>query len=285
MSENDHPGVPSALPRPPIDLVAAAIRQAPALPGFILLVAEGYESLGETLPSIRDCVRPLVFETDMEDFPYRISATCFLCRYRGRHWVITAKHCLRATDGKDVRIACNPRTKSFLPLATMHMASVDHADDDHADVAIFEASPERLSSEEQGALKFLDLDQLESGHLRLTKGDDIINPGYPDDLNSVDYDAQKIVEQRYCPGCVYDGETTDDHIHFLRYEPLEHVNRLSGMSGSPVFFLKRHAGWVYCSLAGMLIRAVPESRVGRFISAGVIVEMLRQIIERQAKDG
>ena len=279
-SQNEPP-----LPRPPIELVAAALKRAPALPGFTLLVAEGYEALGETLISIRACGRPIVFETDLEDFPYSISATCFLCRYRGRHWVFTAKHCLRATDGRDVRIACNPKTKSFLPIVRMHKASVDSEDNDHADVAIFEAHPERLSPNEQQALKFLDLDQLESGHLGLIKGDDIMNPGCPDELNYVDYDAQKIVEQRYCPGCVYDGETTDDHVHFLRYEPLEHVNQLSGMSGSPVFFLKRHSGWVYCSLAGILIRAVPETRVGRFISAGVLIAMLQQIIERQAPDG
>lgn len=218
----------------------------------------------------------------MEEYPYAISATCFLCRYRGRHWVITAKHCLRATDGSDVRIACNPKTKSFLPIVRMHKASVDHEDNDHADVAIFDAHPEQLSPEEQEALKFLDLDQLESGYLRLVKGDEIINPGCPDELNYVDYEAEKIVERRYCPGGVYEGETTDDQIHFLRYQLLEHVHKLNGMSGSPVFFLKRQGGWVYFSLAGILIRAVPETRVGRFISAGVLIAMLRQIIEMQA---
>ena len=44
--------------------------------------------------SALECSRPVCFETGDEAFPYTQIGSCFVIRFRDRHWVITAKHLL-----------------------------------------------------------------------------------------------------------------------------------------------------------------------------------------------
>jgi hypothetical protein len=225
---------------------------------------------------------PLIFESLPEGGEYGIAGSSFLVRYRGRHWVITAGHCLQGGDGRNVRVALNPLTGTFLPLMSLRVGHTPRADSDHADVAIFEAEPERLTPEDQQARVYFDLDQLAGGDGALTPETELITPGYPREHNFVDYDAIAIVATPYAPGGLYAGTTGDVHNHFIHYQALDEVESVQGLSGSPVIMLLRQSGWVYFSLAGMLLRADRNARIGRFVEARALVRLLDRIIAGDA---
>jgi hypothetical protein len=66
-------------------------------------------------------------------------------------------------------------------------------DGDHADVAIFETEPERLTPEDQQARVYFDLDLLAGGDGAVMPETELITPGYPREHNFVDYDSIAIV--------------------------------------------------------------------------------------------
>jgi hypothetical protein len=169
-------------------------------------------------------------------------------------------------------------SENFLPIKMMHVASTDNPDSDHSDLALFEADMDKVSPEEWAALHLLELDHLTVGYRLLNSGTDLMIPGFPKKVNMVDYDATKIIEQRYIPSGVYDKPTTDAHVHFLSFRELDQVSAIDGMSGSPVIMMKGDGNFHYYSLAGMLIRGDPDTKIGRFVEAGMIVWSLERIM-------
>ena len=112
--------MPSEMPERialPAEVVRLYLASVPRLAGRMPLLGSGYEQHGPTLTTLASYAHPLIFEADIEGTEYGIAGTCFLGRYKGELFVITAGHCLCGSNGNDVRIALNPETKSFLPLS------------------------------------------------------------------------------------------------------------------------------------------------------------------------
>jgi hypothetical protein len=148
------------LPPEAVNALREFLKMKSPRPGRMRLMAEKFGKYGPTITSLASCVHPLIFETDIEGTEYGIAGSCFLAKYKDRLFVITAKHCLTPANGNDVRIALNPKTKTFLPLKQLHRAESNPADQDYADVAIFEAAPENLEHVEQQNLNFIDFNSL-----------------------------------------------------------------------------------------------------------------------------
>jgi hypothetical protein len=264
---------------PPRDLVVAYMKTVPNRPGLIPLVAEPYPDCGETFSGTWKVSYPLIWEDELEGYEYGIAGTGFLALYRRRLFLVTAKHCLREGPCNNLRVACNPKTKTFLPLQALHRASTPAEDSDFADLAIFEAKPGLLTSEEQRGLHFLDMRQLALGWRLLEVGDRLTTPGFPKGITYVDFDNAKLVEQRYVPSGLYEGPTDDAHIHRIRFPELNQVESIDGMSGSPALFVKNFPEAHYYGCAGMLIRGGTDALLGRFIELPVIVHALNKICE------
>ena len=264
---------------PPPELVAAYMKTVPDRPGLIPLVAELYPECGQTFSGTWKVSYPLIWEDELEGYEYGIAGTGFLVRYRKRLFLVTAGHCLRDGPCDNLRVACNPETKSFLPLQSLHRASTTAEDNDFADLAIFEANPGRLTPAEQSALQYLDLQRLTLGSNYLKIGDRMTTPGFPKGTTYVDFEKVKLVERRYIPSGYYQGPTGDAHIHSLNYSELDQVESIDGMSGSPVLFIKQFPEAHYYGCAGMLIRGGKEAMSGRFIELPVIIHALNRICE------
>ena len=262
--------------------VARFINSLPTLPGFLPVVPASFSEFGDTLPKAYSAAYPIIYETDLDDYEYAISGTGFFLRFRGRLFFVTAQHCVAGISGNEIRLACNVKTKAFLPLRKLHLAETDSPDSDFSDLALMEAEPTLLSQEEQRDLHWLDMDALAGGWRAMDEKTDLFSPGFPKELNFVDYEARKIVEQRCVPGGVYGGPLSDQHMHVLRYAELDHVGSIDGMSGSPVIMMKQIGGWYRYTLAGVLIRGTKESMTGRFIDAGVVLHALETITRQRA---
>jgi hypothetical protein len=277
-NHSNHQGLPREAVR--IHLTSAA-----KLPGRIILVSNGYEEYGQTLIGLGSYAHPLIFETGLDGAEYGIAGSCFLINYRGEHFVLTAKHCLTGSNGNEVRIALNPKTKSFLPLKQLHKAESNPPNQNYADVAIFEAAPELLQAEEQDFLEALQLDDLKLAEFQLKQDTKLVVPGFPKALNEVDYDRYVLHTQRYLPSAEYDGAADRPGIHRMQFDDLSHIDWPDGMSGSPVFFIEDHPDGHYFGFAGMLIRAHQTWRHAEFIGANVLFFMLDTIIAQRSEDG
>ncbi|HRY49073.1 MAG TPA: trypsin-like peptidase domain-containing protein [Candidatus Paceibacterota bacterium] len=244
------------------------------LPGLQILFPSQLKEYGPTIEGLGAFARPLVFDSGLAGYEYAISGTCFLASFRGRNLVITARHCLTGSDGNDVRIACNPVTKSFLPLKQMHRAE---GNPDYCDFVVFEAAPELLSFEEAATIPYLNLDQLRPRTRQVRQGTKLVVPGFPKDLNAVDYGRFVLHEQRYLPSGYFLGPTSETGIYQLSFDHIEHVESIDGMSGSPVFSIEEHNDLHYFGFMGMIIRGSVESRSARFIASEIIFQALNKL--------
>ena len=267
----------------PIQVIQAYLATQVQRPGREILLATRSEQYGQTLTGLGNFTHPLIFDTTIDGADYGIAGSCFLGRYHGDLFVVTAKHCLTASNGNDVRIALNPSTKSFLPLKQLHKAESTPPNQDWADVAIFEAAPELLEAEEQKFLKAINLDRLKADELRMKQDARLVIPGFPKSLNEVDYDRLVLHTQRYMPSGKYVGPAGRLGIHAMKFDELEQIDWPDGMSGSPVFFVEEHVESHYFGLLGMLIKAHRVSLEAEFIGADVLFKMLDAIIAERGK--
>jgi hypothetical protein len=245
------------------------------LPGLQLLFPKQFQEFGPSLETLGAFARPLIFDSGVEGYDYGISGTCFLARFRGRKLVITAKHCLKGSDGNDVRIARDSETNSFLPLKQMHKVE---GDSDYCDLVVLEAAPELLSYEESSRIPYLDLDQLKPRTRNIPVGTRLVLPCFPKDLNEVDYDRFVIHEQRYMPAGTFTGRTSDPGIFGITFGELSQVSSIDGMSGCPVFSIEEHSNLHYFGFAGMVIRGSVTSLSARFIASEVIFQALGKLV-------
>lgn len=276
MSDFDH--LPPEAMKALHDFLTKKINQ----PGRIRLMAEKFDKFGPTLTSLASCVHPLIFETGIEGADYGIAGSCFLARYKGQLFVITANHCLSAANGNDVRIALNPETKSFLPLNQLHRAESKPANQDYADFAVFEAAAENLEPKEQEFLNALDLDSFHAANIKIQADARLVIPGFPKCLNSVDYDRFVLHMQRYLPSGKYRGLVGRAGIHRMEFDELEQIDWPDGMSGSPILFVENLPDGHCVGFLGMLIKAHRYQKNAEFIGADVVFYLLDEIIKSNA---
>jgi len=128
-----------------------------------------------------------------------------------------------------------------------------------------------------------DLDQGLLYAENLKRGDELWIVGYPAESNFVDYERETIRSTRAVIRALYDGESISDHCHTLCIETSIELNSLDGLSGSPVFYMKRvleEGEFVeYPLLVGMLLRGTASSGIAHFVTARVLTEVVR-IAER-----
>lgn len=274
----------TTLHSPPREALEAYLLLNLQRPGRSRLFASGFENYGTTLGTIGNCTTPLMFEdTSIEEELYGIAGTCFLARYRGHLFAITAQHCLAQENGNDVRLALNPETKSFLPLKNLHRAVSKPANQDFADIAVFEAAPELLEAEDRKSLHVLALDPLRIASIEIKANAKLVVPGFPKFLNAVDYDRFVIHTQRYLPSGNYRGQSNKLGIHSMEFDDLEQIDWPDGMSGAPVLFVEEHPEAHFFGLLGLLIKAERYGKKAEFIGADILFRLLDEIVTANQK--
>ena len=246
-------------------------------PGRIRLMPEGYEEYGPSLISLASSTQPLIFETNLEGTEYGIAETCFLARYRGRLFAITANHCLSAQNGNDVRISIYQGSKSFLPLKEIHRAKSDPPNQDHTDFAIFEAQPELLNADERQRIQALELDAMRVAKMSQAVKVKLVVPGFPKCLNEVNYERLVIHTQRYLPSGKYQGDAGRFGIYSMEFDEIDQIDHPDGMSGSPVLVVEEHPEAHFVGFLGVMIKASKLLKTAEFISGSLIFQMLDHI--------
>lgn len=224
------------------------------------------------------CSKPLLFENEDEDFQYSLGGTCFLAKFAGAHYAITASHCLRGYPYEAVRIELDQEDSTFLPISCFHrIEPPPAADTDWADVTIIEFSEALLVDRKRESLAWLDIDELIQRSLTITPGLQFAFRGFPFELGKIDYDCKSFSRAGFSADASYLRRSPYYRCHVVRFNDLSQIRDVNGLSGTPLFPIVKVPGGVMHHFAGMLIRASQTSGLGYFIELSIIFSALKKL--------
>jgi len=227
--------------------------------------------LGVPLDRLYDSSRPVLFESDGDEFPYWGAGTCFLFTYCDKLYAATAGHNFQTASAEAMRIAAYDGSGIFLPLVASW--SSDRSTHDYGDLHVVRVtrSPRRTRRE---AFRF-DRGTLETGRSALIDDGDLVISGYPNCRQHIDYDANSVHRQRAVLAARHLGfrDNQDEWVRTLQIVNRSEVREVGGFSGSPVFGRGPDQSW---GLAGVAIQGGESFRV-QFIDAMVLWTFMEKI--------
>ncbi len=225
--------------------------------------------------------RQMMFENSVADFEYSARGTGFLCRYRKRDFAITAHHVVRGFAADSIRIPFRQATREFVPYnAQLTIKIPDVEDPDCADLAVFPLEQDSYEDRAFGAERpYVIPDR--TAFWRPDMSGHFIMRGFPHDLNAINYDTRRIRQQAIQVEADYVGPSPMAHCYQIRFRDVSMCTTLDGLSGTPVFWLGRTMPREH-RLAGLLLRAGHESKIGHFVSAEIILIVLEEAILQAA---
>jgi|TARA_R100000005_G_scaffold85488_1_gene53950 hypothetical protein len=229
--------------------------------------------------------RRMMFENAIDGFEYTGRGTCFICRYHGHDFAVTAGHVTRDYNADAIRILFHQGARDFVPHNAQITIRVDedqsganHEDDDSdwRDIAIF---PLERSLYDDNQFNDQAPYPIPSRHLiwQPDLGGHFIMRGFPHDLSAIDYDDFVLREQAVQLEADLIGPATMQHCFQIRFRDLSPCSTLDGLSGAPVFWVGDDQPRSHC-LAGMMLRATYASATGYFVDANVIVSALEKAL-------
>jgi hypothetical protein len=222
--------------------------------------------------------RQMMFENALEGFEYTGRGTCFLCRYRGVDFAVTAKHVIRGYSPDQIRIAFHQSSRSFAPHnSQVTIADAGFEDTDWADLAIFPLERSHYDDTAFGEEPPY-LIPASSALWRPPHGGHFIMRGFPHDLNAIDYDRAVIRQQAVQIEADHVAASSMAHCHEIAFRDISMCTTLDGLSGTPVFWLGAGPPHEH-RLAGVLVRATHSSGRGHFIHASVLVTALDKTLD------
>ena len=246
----------------------------------VLSPANEVRELFKGLHQVLACAHPLMFSLPDEDYPF-FGGTCFTVQYRGRLFVLTARHCLNNVQVRSTRIECGGPENYHFPLKRWtYFEQPGLSDSDLGDIAVFEVDMERMTESEIAGAPRLKLADTFVYTTEPPMRCDLILEGYP--YGPSEFSLELHVTLR--PGCkllaVYEGATERAGISTLSIKRAGDLRDMNGMSGSPVVaFRWLLDGTVKYRLAGMLIQGSIMTGRGYFIQSGVLLQALRRCVE------
>lgn len=230
------------------------------------------------------CARPLRWEHDDEEYTYTIGGTGFLARYRQRHFLVTAKHCLveKTPDGLEVakdpnrlRVEIRLNSGVFGALQLVHKIE---GNEHWKDLAFFEFDPNPDLNPDLASPEFLDMNYFEAIARGFATESIYAFRGYPTDFNVPDYEAKKLPCKSITMSGHWRGEWLKENCGAFHLDDNIETYSLTdtdGLSGSPVFELQPETCGVAYSFSGVIYWGV--GHILRFIEAKVVFRALAKI--------
>ena len=226
--------------------------------------------------------KPIVYETNSEEYPYALSGTCYPVKYDRTLFIVSAYHCYENSK-IDPEQTLYPRPeypKGFFAYDLKSRAHADQAaDDEHYDHVVLRVAASHHSQDEIDKVVALDLAL--PGNSKLPNSGEIkdfIIRGYPFDAPkyAIDYDLKKISQQAYVTnGSLGVSAAPYDFCYSIRMiAPIPVGMHPNGMSGTPLYGVTHNDKPVYC---GMIIRYWSLTGEYVFVGPEIIVNALRRL--------
>jgi hypothetical protein len=240
------------------------------------------------LLDIAKCARPVLFENDSREFPYSIGGTAFIVKFKGRSFVVTARHVLNlpSFEPRQFCIQYRPDSRDFLPLGALYLVrGADEDDSDQYDIGVREIDSEAVRPDlydEYEPYNLLAMDRLTI----YSERGSYIYRGYPIAMRQVAFEDRRIEQGAVTSRAEYAGRTSFAAVRELRLLDLHPLTSIDGFSGSPVFQVHNEDDGKYSreAFAGMMIRGSIESGKAYLIEHSRIIEVLTQIVEGKVSE-
>lgn len=229
----------------------------------------------EALSRLAASIQPLVFETEIPEFPYATKGTVFLVGYKGRAFVLTARHALGPDRLSPVCVFPSDASQRILPLKDVLFVPEAVVPDDYVDLAVIEIDVANIEHEELGKASLIDMALASGEWLPHAHSSGFVILGFPEEHSFVDYAAEEIGTVRIAMAGRYCKPSSIEHLHELEIVDAPPLSTYSGFSGSPVFALiAQPDGGTAITLCGMALRGDASSRRVHFLDSSVLLDAL-----------
>lgn len=232
-----------------------------------------HRGIEEILDRLRQCSRPVIFETGIEDAPYSTAGTAFLAGFGRSIFVITAAHV-----AADCSIMVFPSDSVTYPLLFSHSFSVerDHEETDVSDILIERVDNDSIRQARESDGQLINLNNpAATDWLNERYASQFFLCGYPSEHNEVDYFRSEINTQQFFLEGTYSGQSVSYGCHELTINNPLNLTNFSGLSGSPVFSRKFENGVdTPIRFCGMALRGTAQSRRIHFLGADILSSTL-----------
>lgn len=231
-----------------------------------------------SLENLLETGKPVLYETGGDDAPYSGCGTCFLALHNKQTYIVTAKHVVNGNAGESLMVFPNKHTELSIPLNVfVTIENPDPSDNDYSDIAIYRIDHEALHIEPGSLMRTVDFTKYDahwrSHHLQ----NDYLPIGFPIEHRIVDYDRYLVSSTQYLLKGRYIGPSISKYCHEIEVNDLRGLTDLNGLSGSPVFCVRRQGSPRAATICGMLIRGDANAKRAHFIDASVIKAVLDRI--------
>ena len=235
----------------------------------------------EIIDKLSASVQPLVFETNLSEFPYSIHGTVFIVGYKGRAFVLTTRHSLCPENSPAICVFPSDSSQRIIPLKDVFFVSENHASDDFVDLAVIEIDMDEITDKEIGSAILINLELASGDWLSNSETAEMFIIGYPEEYSFVDYESEAIANGRLALYGRYAGLSVSDYCHMLKLSDTHNLSTFSGFSGGPVFAWIEHPGnRGEIVLCGMALRGTPSSKLIHFLDRSVLLDALDVKIKR-----
>ncbi len=229
----------------------------------------------EVLAPMLDCVRPLIFESGVPEFPLYAGGSCFLSRYKSKLIVFTAQHCAKPNDLAPGNALVLRTDRTPVPLRQeLHVDRFSNGDaNDNAwtDISCFTVYDDALK-DELLPYEYIDLDDLSSRHLDCGIGQPLLIAGYRSSC-----DPPHIRQELGIEFGTYHGPSESRSCHLFQRMIAQNADP-NGFSGSPVFsFRFNETRLDGLNLLGMVVQSADNHPEIRFVGIDVIMRFARKI--------
>ena len=235
------------------------------------------------LDHLRQCARPMVFETGIRSAAFSIAGTAFLVGFHRALFVITARHVVRDWPVHKLVVYPSDRSRNGLRLSDWWHVEDDENEPDSSDLFLVCAE---LTNVPKSIRKSSHLLHLTPPHVSDWFKDrhsaTFFTFGYPKVVNEADYAKSQIKTQQFFLRGTYVGPSVSGGCHeLLLRNPLD-LPDFNGLSGSPVFCLRNEvAAPTQPTFCGMALRGTSSSGRMHFLEASVILLALQEAVDAQ----
>jgi hypothetical protein len=219
------------------------------------------------------CARPLVFETGIEEAPHSVFGSSFLVGYRGRVFVITARHVLQP-EAQTHALCVRSPTGRLLPPKDVFFCPIGSVSDDWADLAAVEIDLSQTSGD-MGETRIVLISDQQEDWMTMRHVSPFIVVGFPNQHTFMDFETGEVVEGLVELQGSYARPAESLYLHEIKIQSPPPLESYSGFSGCPVFMVKYFIGAPALPvLCGVAVQGSVESGIVRFVETSILVDLL-----------
>ena len=230
----------------------------------------------EAVWRLRQCAKPIVFDSGNEGFPYATWGTGFLVKLGAQLFFVTANHVLGDMSLDKLLVFPNAESDESIPFSEVFtVANRDPADPDSSDLVILKTHLGNLRLAEQSCLYAIDLDVSSDSWRTAPLDHRFAIFGFPHESRNVDDERFQVVSTQNVLLGRFADNSPMSHCYALDIADFNGVENFDGLSGSPVVSWPRKiTDNFHPSFCGMVLRGTRKSGKIHFLDAAVLRKAL-----------